>query len=443
MLVVALIIAGLIALGLGTFLSLNLTSSRLAKRSLHSYAALNLAEAGTEEAVWSINRAVGGDAAAWNGWTQNAGAAWQKFPNFNFSPGTTGYVKVHIDNFNPSAGVQPKIVALASIDPTNEAAVTKMIEVSIRRRSYFASGLVARNSIVFNGTNSSVDSWNSDPDQNAATPPVNYSAAVRIDNGSVAGGSTANTAVRVNQANIWGTVTTGGAQPQVGTLGSIRGANTPPGVQVDPNRVSTDFNADFPVITAPTGGTSIASVGATLGTVGVPTSWRCTSISLSGNQTLTILGDVTLVLTALPGTTGLSVTGNAQIVIPAGSSLSLYTEADVRIGGRGLANNNVQPISFKLWGTGPMTPAQDIQIAGNGDLCGVIYAPNGDVKINGNGNVMGSVIAHDITLVGNAAFHYDESLGVTGPNTPFGIAQWRELNSAADRSVHLPLFSGW
>lgn len=65
------------------------------------------------------------------------------------------------------------------------------------------------------------------------------------------------------------------------------------------------------------------------------------------------------------------------------------------------------------------------------------------MKINGNGEVMGSVVANHITLVGNAAFHYDEALSRYGNNTPFGIVKWRELTSAASRATYEAAFAGW
>ena len=48
---------------------------------------------------------------------------------------------------------------------------------------------------------------------------------------------------------------------------------------------------------------------------------------------------------------------------------------------------------------------------------------------------MGSVVAEDITLVGNAAFHYDESLGNLGDGNPFRVAKWKELTTAAERAT--------
>ena len=66
----------------------------------------------------------------------------------------------------------------------------------------------------------------------------------------------------------------------------------------------------------------------------------------------------------------------------------------------------------------------------------MLYAPQGSVKINGNGDVLGSIVANDITCVGNAYFHYDESLANFGGNNPLRISKWKELTSAADRATY-------
>ena len=333
-------------------------------------------------------------------------------------------------------------MAQATVESPGTPANTRMISVTLSRRSYFANGLVAKETLLFNGLNVAIDSWNSDPDNDPATAAVPYSTAVRSDRGSIATMAVVNNSMLVNQASVWGYVATGGAAPEVGVQGSIRGASTPAGVQIDPARVSTDFSANLPAVAAPTDGTVIASVGSTLGTAGVATKWRCNSVALSGSQTLTIQGYVTLVLTASTGS-ALSVTGNAAIIVPAGSTSTVYAEADIKIAGNGLGNGNTQPVTCQIWGTGAGATAQSIQVAGNGALKAIIYAPNGDVKINGNGDVMGAVVARLITLTGNASFHYDESLAHYGDNTPFGLTSWRELNTAADRAPWTSVFSGW
>ncbi|MBI5382376.1 MAG: hypothetical protein HZA31_10795 [Opitutae bacterium] len=444
-LIVTLLVAAFIALALGSYLSLNLSSARLAYRSYHASTAFNLAEAGAEEALWSFNRTAAGTTGAWDGWTTSGTQAWRKFTDFTLNANTTGWVKVYVDHQNPTGGVRPKIVALSSIEPPGEAPVIKMLEVTLQHRSFFAGGLVAKRSVEFRGNNTSVDSWDSDPDRNPATASVPYSATVRQDHGSVASTSVLNAAVSVNQANVWGYVSTGGALPEVGSNGSIRGRNTPEGVAIDPSRVSTDFNADFPTVKAPTDGTPIAAINntTTLGTAGLATKWRCPGVALAGNDTLTIRGVVTLILTAGSGSDALTLTGKSELIIPPGSSLVLYAEGDVKIAGNGITNANAAPLSFIVWGVNTSNAGQEIQLAGNGALKAVVYAPNAAVTINGNGDAMGSIIADTITLTGNAAFHYDEALIDYGPNQPLGVTRWRELTSAQARAPYLPKFQGW
>jgi Tfp pilus assembly protein PilX len=442
-LIAALLIAALIAIGLASYLSLNLSTSRLAKRTFSGYAALNLAEAGTEEAVWSFNRTSAGATDAWNGWTQSGSAAWQKFTGFDLGPGASGTVKVYVDSREPSPNLRPKIIAQSSVGSGAESPVTKMVEITLRRRSLFANALVAKEAIVFAGANASVDAWNSDPDNNPLTAAVNYLAANRTDHATVASASFVNSAVLINNAHIWGYVATGGAPPAVGSGGSISGNDTPAGVTIDPNHIATDFNADFPALPAPTDGTALASVPAVLGTAGMTTRWRAPQLTLNGNQTLTVLGDVTLILTMNSAGDAVSITGNASIIIPNGSKLTVYTQGGVKIAGNGLANANVQPISCQLMGTNDTAAGQTFQIAGNGALRCVVYAPNGDVTLNGNGDIMGSVVARSIRLNGNAAFHYDEALAIGQNGEPFTIAKWRELSTAAERAPYDALFQGW
>lgn len=441
-LIVTLLLLALIALSLGSYLSLSLGTSRLSRQSYQQNAAFHLAEAGAEEAVWSFNQANARNREAWEGWTVQAPAAWRKFTGFEFGGNTMGSVKVYVDNINPAGNARPQVVALSAVESPGTPANTRMLQVTLGRRSYFSSGIVAKDTLRFAGLNTAVDSWNSDPDNDPATAPVPYSAEVRNDQGRIATLALQSSALLVNQANVWGYVATGGAAPEVGVHGSIRGASTPADVRIDPARVATDFSADLPSVTAPEGGTVIASVGDTLGIEGRATKWRCPALALRGNQTLTILGDVTLILTAATGS-ALDVTGNASILVPEHSSLTVYVEGDVLIAGNGLGNANPRPLSCRLWGTGAADSGQRLQIAGNGALKAVVYAPNAEVTVNGNGDIMGALVGRTITFTGEASFHYDESLANPGDDTPFRVIQWQELNNADKRRAWHDVFSGW
>jgi hypothetical protein len=213
-------------------------------------------------------------------------------------------------------------------------------------------------------------------------------------------------------------------------------------VKLDPRRIATDFNADFPSVSAPVDGVVLSTVPATLGVAGTKTKYRIAAITLSGRQTLTILGDVTLILTGT-GIDALSLTGSAALIIADGAKLTVYIEGDMKLGGKGLANFNIQPASCLVFGVNRRAGGQVLEVAGNGALKCAIYAPNAEVRINGNGDIMGSIIGQKVTLNGNAAFHYDEALAGGDGNEPFTIAKWRELNSVDDRARYEAIFRDW
>lgn len=438
LLIVAMLLTAVLGIALATHIRLSRVSLELSNRGFYQNAAVNLAETGLEHAIWSINKMVDGDATAWDGWTTSGPNAWRVWENFTYDQNSVGKVRVYVRNYNGVSA--PVLTARATIEMAHGAPVEKWIEVTLRKRSKFANGLVAKQSIIFKGNNASVDSWNSEkePDGTPRASPVDYAAAYRNDNGSAGSISVSVEAILLNNADIWGFAATGGAQPSVGSQGSILGEDSPSGAKVDPARVSTDFTANFDPEPMPSGGTTVASIGSTIGTTGTTTTVRYAG-SISGS--LVVKGHVTLILTAGSPTKVINQTGNDQIEIELGGSLTVYTEGDIKIAGKGILNPNTQPKSVMIYGTKSSGSPQEIDIKGNGALKSVVYAPNGNVFVNGNGDVMGSIVANNITMVGNAAFHYDESLADLDTGNPYGITRWRELTLASERSVYASLLN--
>jgi hypothetical protein len=439
-LLVALLLSSVLGVSLASYIALNTQSLKLANRSFYLAEAVNMAEGCLEEVVWSFNQSLEENAAAWDGWDRSDGlTARRTFTDFTLSGNATGSVKVWIERFNPPVGMQPKAVAFASITlPGGQGVVTKMVELRVRRRAHFASGLVAKETLTFSGQNTSVDSWVSDPDEDASTPPLPYSTALRRDKGSIAGVSI-NSQLSVGNADIWGTACVGasassaisvGSQGLIGPFGTTTGS-------VNPESVTRDFAVNLEAVIMPAGGTIVESIGATIGTADTKTMWRAPCIT----DSLTVYGDVTLVLTAGPGALAIDLTGQESITLAEGSKLTIYSEGDMKVLGNGLFNNNTTPDTFQLWGASTSAIPQDIQLTINASLKGIAYAPNSNIKINGNGDMMGSYVAKNINVTGNAAFHYDESLARLGETTPYSLFRWRELVSAADRSVHSAAFA--
>lgn len=451
LLIVAMLLSAVIGISIVSFLNLGRTGMQISERALFNNGAMNLAENGLEQAVYAINKP-GYDWSS-GGWSMSGVNARQKWTGYALGAGATGEVRAYVYNYTGSGA--PKIVSRSLVTAGGGASrqIEKWVEVQLRKTSKFANGLVARQSITFSGNNASVDSWNSDPDNNTATAAIAYSGAVRHDSGTVGCISVSVAAVLINNADIWGYVSTGGSMPSVGSNGLVGPFGTPSGT-TDMSRVATDFTANFDPVTAPTatynlyGGaiTNNESLPRVSDTVAADGYYyiRADSINFN-NKVLTITGKVILELTNAMTSVDIG-GGSGAININAGAELQIYGPGDIKIAGQGLMNGGTsaatanQPIKCQIYGT-KTSGVQDIQIAGNGVLSAVVYAPQGSVKINGNGDVCGSVVANDITCVGNAAFHYDESLANFGGNNPYRVSRWRELTSAADRATYLSVMS--
>jgi|UniRef100_UPI00404B2D66 hypothetical protein len=438
MLIVAMLISAIIAISLGTLMNLSITSLRLADRTFYSNAAMNLVEMGVEEAMWSFQDDIT-SGSGWVAWDTSTGTvAKVQYGTFGFSGGVTGVTKVYVTDYT-GLSLTPVIISRALITLPTGAPIEKWIEITLLRRSKFELGIVAKGSITFSGTNASVDSWESDPG-NDGIGIVPYSGSVATDSGSIGSISVSST-ISVNNADIWGTAATGAASAAaigVGPNGVIGPYGTAAGTK-DAGSVSTDFTANLVTVTSPTGGTVISAIGTTTA-LGSGT-YRIPSVTLAGSDSLAITGNVIIVITATSGTTGISLTGNANITLASGATLKIYAESNLSFSGKGVINPNTQPSSVQIWGTSTNATPQTIALSGNGSLSAITYAPNGNVSINGNGEVYGSVIANEVNVTGNANFHYDKTLRYLNTGDPYGITKWRELTSAADRAAYSALMN--
>jgi hypothetical protein len=474
-LLVALVItAGMMAM-VGSYLSLVSFNLKSSHRSYHSSAAMNLAETGLEEGMWAINQRRAGNAAAFAApWVVSGDEATLDLNNvISVSTATSTRVQVKVTNCNLTLSTRPRIKAHAVLAlPAGMPSVDKWVEVTLDAPATGTPsqpgpshpGLVAKQSIRFNGNNPSVDSWNSDPLKTGVSN-IKYSNTTRNDKGFVGSIDVAVDQVLVQNADILGNVATHNdtnLNNNVGSNGSVLAFDSPSGTKIDPRRVSTDFKASLPDVTAPA--TAGYTIGAVNSTTDLPRAgdtaaadgkyyYTISGISLSSSEKLNILSGNVVINVSSAYQVKLS--GQAELNIMNGASLDLYAGGDVDLTGQGVSNGTQPatgthtaatmqaPIKFKLFGTAPTTAVvpQSIKIAGKGALSGVVYAPNANITINGNGDVQGSVVGKNITLTGNAAFHYDESLGQFAFGTPsdsgespLTIYRWRELTDPSERT---------
>lgn len=448
----------IVAIALTGYLRLARNSYAMADRAFLNTTALTLAEQGLEEGLECYNQLdnAASPAAAWTGFTLNGQTARRKYSNLAFDNGATGTLQIYCTDYNPVAGTNPKLVAKATLLPASGLGLSRMIEITLKRRTVFAAGLVARNNITFS-TNTEVSSWDSDPDNNPATPPVGYTAGRKTANAFVGTISNANGAINTGRGDIFGRIGTGGGSVTHDT-GAILTTN-PSGTGWNNGLVNVPFvsNLDTPV--APALPEIVNTVSATVsGTTNFPRAGDSpaadgkyyynfaagASIALVGNSQVTVSDKVVFYLQSHASTNAISIGGTADLKVTATGALTIYTDGNISAGGNGMTNANANATSCLIYGTNNGS-GQTISLTGNATTVAAINAPNADFSITGNAEIWGSVVARNVALNGNAAFRYDEALldfaNTTGTGNPWGISKWRELTQVSERAAYTTQFS--
>jgi hypothetical protein len=234
------------------------------------------------------------------------------------------------------------------------------------------------------------DSFNSDvAPYNPSAPGNEGSVRSSAGNLSITGGPT--------QVN--GDATAGGIfDPSSGTA-KVTGTWTegaPPALIPPVNSPCTSYSSGSGI----TGGTYLSATGQLVGTAGQTITlsngtYCLSSVTLSGNSTLTVSGHVTIYLTAH-------------------SDMSGGTLANTT----GLAEN------FTIYSS-VVSAATGISIAGGSQAYFTIYAPNANVAFSGNSSMYGATVAGSFTVSGGGQIHYDQALSNGGWNVD--LVAWREV----------------
>lgn len=493
-LLIAVVFSAVLLALVASFFALVNSNLRNSNRSYNYSAVMNLAESGLEEGMWAINQVHDGIAPATAykaaNWVYDAGSHMAT-GTFNdvFAQGSK--VKVVVTNCDLQLPQRATMRAQATQEIPGQGTVEKWVNIVlanyVQPPTHNTSkippfkGIVAGDKIVLSGNNASADSWDSSADKNSDGKPDAYSSSSPIRNDQVFVGSTGDPIdlVNVNNGDIFGYVATNQDKDltnNVKSQGSILGYDSASKgyTWIDFSRTSTDFNMDLPDVKDPTpsvtSGSTTYDPTINLGTISaaieLPRSsdmaaetdsygrpvyyYKASSISLTQGN-ISIKPGTNVVLTSPT----VKISGKGGIVInvdpTAGhGALNLYSSGNVDIAGQGVLNGGDtadtmgKPIDFAVYGTAQgdgsiTTNEQSISITGNGVFSGIIYAPNAQLQFGGNGGAFGAVVGNDVTINGNGAFHYDESLGKIIPPNTIPIAQsttelkllrWRELQGA-------------
>ena len=404
-----------------SFLRLAYTGYKMSTYGLLSNSALNLAEAGADDAFWALN------ADDWTGWAVSGIYAVKRSSTFDLGSNKTGIYSTVVENYTTS----PTVYIEGRVNTPAGDESSKQLKLELTRRSLFANGMVSKNSLLL-ASGVKLDSYDSSKGP--------YDAFLnRTDNMSVASPSTADGAIDVKNAESYGYVGTGGGTATFGTGSKVYGVDTPPEILIDPDRVTSDFNADFPDIDPPamsSPATSLpAAVGNTItigtsGTASSPEEYHLSSLSLGSNDILLIEGPVVLKVD-----NDIQTTGSSEIQISSAGSAAIFVNGNASFGGGGIINSTQAPSSFVIYSTSTDT-SSEIKLTGNASLYASIYAPNSTIDLGGSMEAFGSLIGNSIEMSGSGDFHYDEQLAsffdlYTSP--AYQMDTWRELVLSSEK----------
>jgi len=468
-LIVALLLAAIVAICLTSYIQLSTQATTMSYRSLYAGVAMNSAESGLEQAMWSINKKKAGSTTAWDGWDTTSGTtARRTFSLGTVDGGGTVTVKVLVSDRNLST-TSPYAIARAIVIPVRGDTIEKWIKITLHQRSFFSNGLVAKKGITFSGNNPSVDSYNSANGIYTPSP----STVNRFPRGSAGSTSVVTDSLYVGNADIFGPVSIGSSDYsalKVGSQGKVTSDFNAAGGTIDYSLVSTGFTASFDVYNyTPSTSTGLGTVKNTDLLLPVnltdPTDTNSETGVVTYYYTASSISNTNAKITVRPGyNVALIVSGSIDIGGSSGaivvsstntngvlltSTLNIYAAGDVTIAGNGATNSLTtttgttttttvnRPQDLMIWGTS--TTSQTIKVAGNGELSAVVYAPNAAIEAKGggtSGSLYGAFVGNTVKMTGNDAFHYDESLKDLDLGEPLGIDKWDEFVSAADRTTY-------
>ena len=407
--VIATFVLSMLSVG---FLSVVLTERNLATRSHVNNVILSVAEAGLEEAIWSINQS------DWSGWVllNSDNDVYRSRNSVVFGDGPS--VEFHVLVLDWAT--VPTIYSEAIATYSNGDVARRQLRAIYKINTNKPGGMLTQGFFDLSGQ-VVVDSYDSD-----IGPPGLANRSDKVMVGTTAKGAMA--MVLSGEIDIFGYAGTGNLLPEIsGDLNKIRGEDSPPG-NIDWNRVSQDLNFDFPEIVQPnwTGATTtlpaesggVIEIGDPMDTT--PQRYYVDKLESSDTE-IRFVGPVQLYLTD-----GMSIGGTGFISVEGQGSVEIYTPKDVTASGEAFVNDSRIPDKFKVFGTSNIPGGQTFSLSGEGVMDFVFYGPKANVNVSGQGEVCGSLVAYAITYSGQGKFHYDEQLS-GGGNKGDGITSWHDL----------------
>ncbi len=418
LLIVMLVLFFLSIYCLKQYLDLTAVASTSMMRSSAWNAALVVAEAGAEESLSQIAKNNTNFSA--DGWTQSGTNSIYTKVRTN----STGYYSARI------SGVPGGLITVTSTGGSlwnSSSYLYRTVQVTAQTAQLpRPNGLTATN-LVFKG-NVFVDSYDSSNNAYRNTnnvgwydPNKNSDLAVVSATGTNFGLSGSSHVLGYVDTAPGGSVTTKG-NASVGSKTWTSKGIEPGHFTNNVTQPVPDIQPPFQSATTPTGG-SFDNTSYTYDLQG----GQYMAGSLSGGlspATMVVEADSTLYVTGSIDLGKIVFKNNARLdLYVAGASISFNPIVQEWIS-PGNISAAAAPTQFGVWA---LPSCVAINMNGNNNFVGMIYAPEADMTIAGGEAIFGCLTAHSVTCAGTFDFHYDLGTANTFSNGPMTVKSWSEL----------------
>jgi hypothetical protein len=365
-------------------------------RSFMSLRALNLADAGAEEAAWNVIH----NSAQFTGWS-GTNPKTLNLPNFTDNLGESiGDIEISALTTSPDNYL---VTSNGYVPNKIKPKAKKTVKIKIFPHALFNNGLFGNSAITMVGI-TKVDSYDS-----SAGP---YSISTSGSNGDIGTNGTLSLsggAIVHGDALIGPDGNTSGVDSSNVTGEIFYSGNT---IELDPVILPVLFTGlpNLGLLQVKAGG------GAGGGDVTIPTgNYTYNNIDVTGSKLIINANTNIYVISDF------SVSGAAAIEAHPG--VVIYIGGEGKFAGQGILNTSGIPGNLQIYGLGS---ASSISYTGGSSFYGTIYAPTVSVATSGGADIFGAIVGNNINISGNGAFHYDESLSRNGPFSGYDIAYWQE-----------------
>jgi len=380
---------------------------RITEKSFGSLAALNLAEAGLERAIWEMNS---GNISSWSGTIDERTL---NISNFTASNGTViGNISTTI--YYPQ-GLTPVIESTGTAVHIGAPSVSKTLRVVLQGGApapLFNFGLFGGVGGVNIGSGAVIDSYDSrlgayggtnvHNNANIATNSIYY-GAINLGNNSI-----------INGDAMTGT----GSDPNDVIIQGM-------GSDITGEKVALDDPKVLPSVPVPTGLVNRGNLSVSGTSTTISQSGQYGNLTLAKNARVTITSNVTLYVSG-----AFTLNNNAEFRINPGCSVTLNFGGSWSLNSNCMINNmNQDPTKLVMLGTDTFT--------GSKTFCNTfvtyaaMYFPNANINFANTAAIYGSIIARQFAIGNNMQVHYDEALtslqtGLSSGTSAFEMRSWQE-----------------